>query len=1092
MDAGGTQLAHRNGSQASRARVTLAALLLVVGVVAAMPPQPAMDGLPPVYDDETLVARPTTLVPVVDGVAEPLWNTADSLEIVATGASGNFLPGSGIQVKAFHNYSWMYFLVTWPDSSPDRLLDAWQLTDNSTPEGNWTRTGWGEDAFSFFFDDGLGPEQNFSSSGCAALCHAGPDQMHTTSPGFLDLWHWSAARTDPLGFADDRYLDNGTKQGGSSTGGLHPDTADPFSNNTVVTAYGDRPWVINASAPLTSEHIADGDKQAIDWITPNSGAFPNGTVIPAWVLSPPAFGEGDVRALATHNGTGWTLEVARPLATGDVTGHDVDVADLGVVYYFSVSVTDNKTLLNHSTPLLANKLVFAENLDPDYVVRSAVPQVAAVEAGQVADITTLVRNNGFSDGVPSIAVSVVHAGNQTEISRVTTAGIAWGKERSLTLAVDTTGLAPANYTLMVLADADNATSESNESNNGRTFNLTVLAPTLYPDVIISNLTGPPGPAFAPDNLTLTGWVANQGNAATGANVVLRATNGSLPDAEVDLGALGVGEGVSFELNLSTAGAGTGPYFITVTADPDNAVDEGPGGEGNNTATVVASVEARPNLDPVQLTLFPAAVLSGDPTDLSITITNDAAAHSGIVTLWAYLDNQTSVGTDGRVLTWTVDLSVARGEFVTIQKSWQTPGGLTPGGHSVRVWLDATGLVPETDETDNNVSAGLLVLEPPRPDLTVTSASLDRAQYAAGELAVLTASVTNAGANYTAGVVLELRDAISNATLANTTFPPVAAGATAEVSASFTVPAGPAGSRLVTVVVDPDDELAEASEFNNSATASYTLLEPPAVDLRVGALTATPATPVTGETVRLAVEVFNDGNVASEATDGTFRLGATAIGTVVVPALAAGSGVTLSLDWQTAGFTGLQALVTFVADPGGTVLESNESNNAASLTIPFTRPGAPAMRLGPLSLAPAEVTPGEVVRLEVTVSNNGTAPGSGTVRFSVGGVAVGEVSVDLDAGANQTVVANWTANASGTRFAQAELVVGGDVADSKVGTVSVLYPAAEPPADSTWVVVLVAAAAAAVAVGFLYLRARRPPASGAKAPRPEPAAEGGVE
>ena len=1053
--------------------------LLVAGSVAALPPAPAMEGLPPTFDDETLVARPSSQAPAVDGVVEALWSGAHELEVVAAGASGNFPPGSGIKVRALHNFTHLFLLVSWPDAAPDASLDAWQLVDNSTPEGGWVRTGWGHDALAVFLDNGTGAEQNFSSLGCTAVCHSGTAEMYTTGPGILDLWHWSASRSAPLGFADDRYLDNATRAGGSPAGGFHPDAADPWSDNNVTTPSGPRPAYLNGSAPATAGHIADADKQAVNWSTFDSASLPNGTVVPGWVLLPPAPGEGDVAAAAAHGGNAWTVEIARPFVTGDAAGRDVPIVDLGREYYFSLSVTNNRTAENHSTPIGVQKLVFAENLEPDLVVRSASPLAPTLTAGAVANVSALARNNGFADAPASAAFAVVDLSNASEVGRTVVGPLAWSQERVLFITFPTAGYPPGVHNFSLVADYDDDVAESNESNNERPFNLTVVAPSAFPDLVLSNVTGPAGPVFVPDNLTVTGTVLNVGTGATGADVRVRATNDSLPPAEAVVGPLAAGESADFTLNLSTASASWGTYLVTLAADPDDEINEGsPPAEGNNSAGVYATIESRPNLVAQPLTLFPAAVLAGETTEINVTLTNLGARAAGRVTVWTYLDNATSAGSNDRVLVWTADIDLAPGAFTRIATPWQVPAGLSVGPHSVRVWVDAERLFGEIDESDNNRSAALTVLEEPRPDLTIPSVSLNPSAYRAGESATVTAQVLNVGANYSAAVVIEVRDSLSNITLGSSTFGPVPEGESRAVEVVFTVPAGLAGLHLITVSVDPDDALLEASELNNSRTISYELLPEPRADLTVGALSSSPAAPTTGDTVQLRVDVHNDGSAATEATDGAFRVGNTVIGYVAIPALAPGSGTTVSLNWDTGGFTGLQALITFIADVNDTVVETNEADNTATFTLPFTRPGAAAFRLGALTRAPPTADPGEVVRLEVTVRNDGTAPGSARLRLLVDGLPLLDEAVDLGANGSVTLAANWTANASGTHIVRAELLVAGEVVEAATGTVTVARADVELPADLTWAGWVAALLVAGVAAFYFLRMRRRPPAADA--------------
>jgi len=53
---------------------------------------------------------------------------------------------------------------------------------------------------------------DWGAAGCATSCHVGEQpgdggRHRTSNPGeTLDMWHWKAARSNPLGFADDKHV----------------------------------------------------------------------------------------------------------------------------------------------------------------------------------------------------------------------------------------------------------------------------------------------------------------------------------------------------------------------------------------------------------------------------------------------------------------------------------------------------------------------------------------------------------------------------------------------------------------------------------------------------------------------------------------------------------------------------------------------------------------------------------------------------------------------------------------------------------------------------------------------------------------------
>jgi len=77
-------------------------------------------------------------------------------------------------------------------------------------------------------------------------------EMRLEGAGVLDAWVWSSSLSNVFAYMDDRYLDNTSKANGSATGGFHGDGPDPWTNNTVNTAFGDRPAYLNSSVPLST------------------------------------------------------------------------------------------------------------------------------------------------------------------------------------------------------------------------------------------------------------------------------------------------------------------------------------------------------------------------------------------------------------------------------------------------------------------------------------------------------------------------------------------------------------------------------------------------------------------------------------------------------------------------------------------------------------------------------------------------------------------------------------------------------------------------------------------------------------------------
>ncbi|MGW5283188.1 discoidin domain-containing protein [Streptomyces collinus] len=156
-------------------------------------------------------------------------------------------------------------------------------------------------------------------------------------------------------------------------------------------------------------------------------------------------------------------------------------------------------------------------------------------------------------------------------------------------------------------------------------------------------------------------------------------------------------------------------------------------------------------------------------------------------------------------------------------------------------------------------------------------------------------------------------------------------------------------------------------------AEFQVIGTPAAnpDLKVTALTNSPAAPVESDAISLSATVTNSGSKAAKATDLNFTLGGTKAATADVPALAAGESktVTASIGTRDAGSYPVGAEV----DPSNKVIEQNEANNV------FTRSDALVVKpvsssdllAAPVSWTPSSASAGDDVKFTVAIKNQGS-------------------------------------------------------------------------------------------------------------------------
>lgn len=139
---------------------------------------------------------------------------------------------------------------------------------------------------------------------------------------FLDLWHWRAARSHPVGYSDDQYVLEYRNSDGS---------ASPYTTNWDPAE--SRPLMMFDSAAvgihaLRWEHLMAGEVTqddpyflAADRMVPfdPDRAWRDGDVIPRRILRVPEGSRGDIRSDGRWESGVWRVDLRRAMDTGQPT-----------------------------------------------------------------------------------------------------------------------------------------------------------------------------------------------------------------------------------------------------------------------------------------------------------------------------------------------------------------------------------------------------------------------------------------------------------------------------------------------------------------------------------------------------------------------------------------------------------------------------------------------------------------------------------------------------------------------------------------------------------------------------------------------------
>lgn len=257
------------------ARISFAALLSLAALAS-----PSV-----LYGETRVPAVKVANAPRIDGYSQdPAWKTAP--EIIARDP----IAGIDVALKTVYTDEEVFFLVRFADPDESRIQKAWVWNkEKKMYEIGPLR----EDCFVF----------KWAMDGDAIDLSVRSDDNYKT-----DIWFWKANRTDPAGFADDKYqLLSSNKIPGAQT----------IVSRTGKTMYLKRKGDMGTAAYKNQIFIEyEGD------------------IRPQFLSQTPSGSRADVRAKGVWTDKEWCLEFGRKLATGNLDDVQFDV---GKEYRFGIS-----------------------------------------------------------------------------------------------------------------------------------------------------------------------------------------------------------------------------------------------------------------------------------------------------------------------------------------------------------------------------------------------------------------------------------------------------------------------------------------------------------------------------------------------------------------------------------------------------------------------------------------------------------------------------------------------------------------------------------------------------------------------------------
>ncbi len=585
---------------------------------------------------------------------------------------------------------------------------------------------------------------------------------------------------------------------------------------------------------------------------------------------------------------------------------------------------------------------------PDLIVQNIniSPQEPAI--GDTVTITVTVKNQGTANAGASHVVCYVDA----TILATESAGIL--SPGTMATETFTWEAQSGSHVIKAVADSGSAIIESDETNNTTTYSLTTLAP----DLIVQSISWEPAEPSKGDSIVFSVIVRNQGNSrsrTTRVNLYIDGTSKGYKDVfPVDPG--------STTTKTFNWIAQSGQHDLKAVVDSTQQVEES--NETNNEYTCTFST-LPPDLIVENITWSPENPSKYDDITFTITIKNQGIGRSGACQLAYYFDGnyQSLLQVDA--------LEADTSENVTF--TWMALWDLS----EIKAIVDSTEIVAESDDTNNEMTIGFLIMP---PDLVITDITWSPLDAGVGDTVTFTATIYNQGV----GKAGKFRVGCYISGQYNSFADIEQLDINTETEATFQWTAVN-GVHPVSFVVDCTDLLVESNEDNNKRTASIPIDSP---DIYISGVTWLPEHPSIGDTVTFTTTLTNQGGGKADSFYVAYYLDDEFLSADFISGILADSSINATFAWTTQN--GRHDFKAF-ADYNKAIPESTETNNEKTVTI---APHMPDLAVGTVTWSPADMPLGSEVKFSIDIENLGSlSAGPSRIAYYVDGAIAGYTDID---------------------------------------------------------------------------------------------------
>ncbi|CAD7771254.1 Outer membrane protein assembly factor BamB [Candidatus Methanoperedenaceae archaeon GB50] len=428
---------------------------------------------------------------------------------------------------------------------------------------------------------------------------------------------------------------------------------------------------------------------------------------------------------------------------------------------------------------------------------------------------------------------------------------------------------------------------------------------LKPDLLVTDV--------ACDNSSVrnvTARVVNNGTAnASIFNVSLKVNGRTIDEKYVD--SLNLSEETS--VNFTWTPSRPGNYNLQVIADTSGLVDEVNETNNEKSLEVVVGETLEPDLTP--LSLSPLTFYRNHSNVVSVKVGNIGGGDATQGFNLSLFLNDTLIASK------TID-SLNASEVADVEFNC-TPEPEFFGNYIMRAWIDSDNQIIESDETNNNITMDVSVVNVPEPDLIVTG--IEPLQFVVNETGTVRVTINNSG--FWGAEAFNVSIFVNGSLTGIVRMDALAAesGLTAEFGWTPTS----TGRYNLTARVDPDDSVDELDEANNNMTVEVRVTDAPMPDLTVNEIGVPDVIYINTSNIITAI-IRNAGTNDT----GTFNISlcenSTTLSTIWHDSIPPGTNEIVELYWAPSRDGNHTIRVDL--DTSNEVGESNEANNWMERTV----------------------------------------------------------------------------------------------------------------------------------------------------------------